>query len=282
MAKITAESVKALRDRTGVGMGKCKEALEQAEGDAEKAIDILRKAGIASAVKKEGREANEGVVGFAESEKAVSIVEFNTETDFVAQNDKFKLFVKDVCMEACLSLISSVEELLNRPYSKDPSITIDQYRALTMQSLGENILIKRVKIIEKTGSRSIGLYSHMGGKIVAAVVLSGAAGQEELARGIAMHAAAEAPDYLMPEEVPAEVKAREEDVAKGQMLGKPANMIDKIVEGKIKAFYEQTCLLYQKFIKDSSHSVSEVVEAEAKKIGTPLSIESFIRWKIGG
>ena len=128
MAKVTAESVKALRDRTGVSMGKCKEALDQAEGDAEKAIDILRKAGIASAVKKEGREANEGLVGFAESEDAVAIVEFNSETDFVAQNDKFKQFVKDVCMEACLAKISSVEELLNKTYSKDSSITVDTTR----------------------------------------------------------------------------------------------------------------------------------------------------------
>ena len=282
MAKVTAESVKALRDRTGVSMGKCKEALDQAEGDAEKAIDILRKAGIASAVKKEGREANEGVVGFAESDKAVAIVEFNTETDFVAQNDKFKQFVKDVCMEACLSQTSSVEELLNKSYSKDATITIDQYRALTMQSLGENILVKRVKIISKTDSMSVGLYSHMGGKIVTAVILSGATGQEDLARGIAMHVAAEAPDYLKPEEVPAEVKAREEDVARGQIQGKPANIIDKIVEGKIKAFYEQACLICQKFIKDNSLSVSEVVEAQSKVIGKPLSIESFIRWKIGG
>lgn len=280
--KISAESVKKLRDRTGVSMGKCKEALDQAGGDMEKAIDILRTAGMASAVKKEGREANEGLVGFAESAQTVAIVELNSETDFVAQNALFKQFLQEVCEEASKTQISSVEELLKRPYSKDPSITIDQQRSLTIQTLGENIQVKRIQILSKNPSLSVGLYSHMGGKIVSAVVLKGAAGHELLAREIAMHVAAESPEYLAPEAVPADVKAREEEIAKAQVQGKPANITDKIVEGKIKAFYDQVCLLCQKFIKDNARSVAEVVEAEAKKAGTPLSIQEFVRWKVGG
>jgi elongation factor Ts len=280
--KITAESVKKLRDRTGVSMGKCKEALEHSGGDEEKAIDFLRKAGIASAVKKESREANEGVIGFAESDKFVAVIEVNSETDFVAQNENFKEFIKELCLEASRLGISSVEDLLKLPYAKDPSITLDQHRAITMQSLGENIQVKRMLLIPKSNSRSVGLYSHMGGKIVTAVVLEGGAGHEALAKEIAMHTAAEAPDYLKPEEVPAEAKAREEEIARAQVVGKPENITDKIVEGKIKAFYDQVCLLCQKFIKDNSQSVAEVVAAEAKKTGTPLSVESFIRWKVGG
>ncbi len=280
--KVTAESVKRLRDRTGVSMGKCKEALEQAGGDEEKAIDVLRKAGIASAVKKEGRDANEGLIGFAESDKAVAVIEVNSETDFVAQNETFKQFIKDICLQAAELQISSVEELLKQPYSKDKSITLDQQRALIMQSLGENIQVKRIAIIPKESSKSVGLYSHMGGKIVTAVVLLGASGHELLAREIAMHTAAEAPDYLKPEEVPSEVRAREEDIAKAQIQGKPADIVDKIVAGKIKAFYDQVCLLGQKFVKDNSLSIAEVVAAEAKKTGVPLSVESFIRWKVGG
>lgn len=282
MTKVTAEMVKQLRERTGVSMSKCKEALDQAGADMEQAIDILRKAGMASAVKKEGREVNEGLIGFAESADKVAIIEVNSETDFVAQNEKFKQFIKDVCLQACEANVSSVEELSNLPCSKDPSITIDQYRALTIQSLGENIQIRRILVLSKKEDLSIGLYSHMGGKIVTAALISGASGHESIAREIAMHIAAESPDYLDPSEVPADVKEREEEIAKAQIQGKPANMVEKIVEGKIKAFYDQVCLVCQKFIKDNALTVAAVVEAEAKRSGKPLSLQSFIRWKVGG
>lgn len=282
MKKVTAEMVKELRDRTGVSMGKCKEALDQTGGEMEQAIDFLRKAGMASAVKKEGREALEGLIGFAESDKAVAIVEVNSETDFVAQNEKFKQFVKDICTEASEMKASTVEELLNSKYSKDSSITLDQYRALTIQSLGENIKVKRMMIIPKADDVSVGLYSHMGGKIVTATILQGSAGHEVIAREIAMHIAAESPEYLQPSDVPAEIKEREADIAKAQIQGKPANMVEKIVEGKLKAFYDQVCLVCQKFIKDNALTVAAVVDAEAKRSGKPLSIQRFVRWHVGG
>ncbi len=280
--KITAEMVKELRDRTGVSMGKCKEALEQSSADMEKAIDFLRKAGMAGAVKKEGREVNEGLIGFSESDKAVAIIEVNTETDFVAQNERFKQFLKDVAAEAADALISSLEDLLKKPYSKDKSLTVDQYRALTMQSLGENIQMKRLLLLPKGADVSVGIYSHMNGKIVTAVVLAGGAGAESLAREIAMHTAAESPDYLRPEEVPHDVRVREEEIARGQVQGKPANIVDKIVEGKLKAFYDQVCLICQKFVKDNSLTITDVLNAESKRLGKQLSIRSFVRWKVGG
>lgn len=281
-AKTTAEMVKELRDRTGVSMGKCKEALDLSGGDMEKAIDHLRKTGMASAVKKEGREVNEGLIGFSESAKAIALMEVNSETDFVAQNDRFKQFIKDVSMDAANSLPASLDAFLKQPYSKDSSVTIDQHRALTIQSLGENIQIKRLSILPKSQDVSIGVYSHMGGKIVTVVTLSGGAGHEALARELAMHVAAESPDYLRPEEVPADVKAREEEIARGQVQGKPANIVDKIVEGKLKAFYDQVCLINQKYVKDNAMSITDVLNAESKKLGKTLSIKSFMRWKVGG
>lgn len=282
MKKVTAEMVKELRERTGVSMGKCKEALDQSQGDMEQAIDFLRKAGMASAVKKEGREALEGLIGFAESDKAIAIVEVNSETDFVAQNEKFKEFLKDLCLEACEMKSATVEDLLLAKYSKDSSITIDQYRALTIQSLGENIQVKRMLVIPKSEKTSIGLYSHMGGKIVTAAILEGSSGHESVAREVAMHIAAESPEYLHANDVPADIKERETEIAKAQLQGKPANMIEKIVEGKLNAFYDQVCLARQKFIKDNDLTVAAVVEAEAKRSGKPLSIQRFVRWRVGG
>jgi len=257
------------------------EALDQAQGDMEKAIDILRKSGMASAVKKEGRETKEGVIGCGEGKEAIALVEVNSETDFVAQNDKFKKFVQDIALEVAETKPASLDVFLSQKYRKDTSITIDQYRALVIQSLGENIQIKRLQIFPKSAQNSLGIYSHMGGKIVTVVELDGGAGQEAFARDIAMHVAAESPDYLRPEEVPEGVRAREADIARGQVTGKPANIVEKIVEGKLKAFYDQVCLLGQKFVRDNSVSVAELVEKEGKRLGKPLAIRRFIRWKIG-
>src|ERR1700733_7871385 len=135
-AKVTSDMVKELRERTGVGMGKCKEALDATGGDMEKAIDFLRKAGMASAVKKEGRETKEGLIGSAESGSAIALIEVNAETDFVTQNEKFKEFLRDICADAAEAKPASLEAFLNQKSRKDPKITLDQYRALVMQSLG--------------------------------------------------------------------------------------------------------------------------------------------------
>jgi len=281
MSKVTAELVKSLRDRTGVSMGKCKEALDQTNGDLEKAIDYLRKAGIASAVKKEGRETKEGIIGFAESKKAIAIIETNTETDFVAQNERFKHFVHDICMQAAETMPSSLEEFLHQPFKGDSATTIDQARSLLVQSLGENIKLKRLIIIPKAPGSSIGIYSHMGGKIVTLVEIEGAADEVHLAKEVAMHVAAESPDYLDSNAVPDAVKAREEDIARSQIQGKPPAIADKIIQGRMKAFYEQVCLLMQKYIKDNTITVAEFVEHQGKKVGKNLKIIRFLRWRLG-
>jgi elongation factor Ts len=280
--KVTAEMVKELRDRTGVSMGKCKEALDQAGGDMNAAIDILRKSGMASAVKKEGRETNEGLIGSAEGSKAVALIEVNAETDFVTQNEKFKQFLKDVAHEAAEHTPASLEALMALPYSKDRSINLDQYRALVVQSLGENIKVKRMMILRKSSDLSIGLYSHMGGKIVVAVELSGGAGQEALARDIAMHVAAESPEYLRPEDVPGDVIAKEEEIARSQVQGKPADIVDKIVKGKVKAFCDQVCLICQKYVKDNTITVEALLANEGKRLNKHLGLKAYHRWKVGG
>lgn len=278
---VTAAMIKDLRDRTGIAMGKCKEALEESKGDMDLAIANLRKAGMASAVKKEGRATNEGLIGTAETASVIALVEVNAETDFVAKNDRFRSFVESIAQEAAATAPKSLEDFLAQKYSKDTALTVDQYRATIVQTIGENIQISRVLILNKTTEKSIGVYSHLGGKIVTVVEITGTADQEALAKDIAMHVAAAAPEYLSPETIPSSVIANEEDIAKGQMVGKPANMIEKIVEGKIKAFYDASCLVRQKYIRDDSLTITELVNQRAKEINHPLTVTKFLRWNIG-
>lgn len=281
MKEITADMIKELRERTGVGMGKCKEALVLAEGDMEKAIDVLRKAGMASAAKKEGRETKEGIILSAEDKHRLVIAEANAETDFVVQNERFKHFLHDCVKQALESQAKSLADLIQQPYFKDKSITIEQYRNLVIQALGENIQLRRLETITKHPNSSYGIYSHMGGKLVVIVEIEGAADQEGIAKELAMHIAAENPDYLKPEQVPPDVIAREEEIARSQVQGKPANIVDKIVAGKVKAYTDQFCLLNQKYVKDNSVTVQQFLDICSKKVGKPLSVKCFWRWKVG-
>jgi len=279
---VTAALIKELRERTGVGMGKCKEALEGAKGDIEQAIADLRKAGLASAVKKEGRATNEGMIGVAESAKAIGLVEVNSETDFVARNERFQQFVADLATAVAHDSISNAEELAKHSISKNgQKHTVDQFRAELVQTIGENIQVRRVKAFPKKSDKSIGVYSHLGGKIVTLVEIGGANGEEALAKDIAMHVAAASPDYLSPEEIPAEMIAKEREIAEGQVKGKPANIVDKIVEGKLNAFYDASCLARQKYIRDDQLTIAELVAQRAKATGKPLKLVAFTRWNLG-
>lgn len=281
MATITPAMIKELRERTGVGMGKCKEALEEAKGDMELAIANLRKAGMASAVKKEGRETKEGMIGVAEQGPIVAIVEANAETDFVVKNERFKEFLNNIAQEVAKTHPSSLDAFLQQKYSKDPSITIDQYRATVVQTIGENIQIRRILTLKKTPDRSLGIYSHLGGKIVTVVEITGSGNEEAMAKDIAMHTAAAAPEYLSPDKIPQEVINNEKEIAKAQIQGKPANVIDKIVEGKINAYYDTSCLVRQKYIRDDTVTISDLVSRRSKEIGKPLTVTHFIRWSVG-
>ncbi|HRW58072.1 MAG TPA: translation elongation factor Ts [Chlamydiales bacterium] len=282
MSNITAEMIKDLRVRTGVGMSKCKEALVKADGDAEKAIEILRKEGMASAVKKEGRETKEGFVGYTETADAIIMVEVNAETDFVANHDNFKKFIEDLVTHAAKTRPASLEEFLKATCTReDKEITIDEYRNLLVQKFGENIQVRRIEVICKAEDASYGVYSHMNGKIVTVVEISGSKDAVDIAKSVAMHVAADSPEYLASEDIPANVKAKEEEIARSQIKGKPDFVVEKIVEGKLRAFAEQECLREQKFVKDPSVSVSQYVKNAGKEKGADLTISHFWRWKVG-
>lgn len=281
MANVTPGMIKELRDRTGVGMGKCKEALEEAKGDMELAIANLRKAGMASAVKKEGRETKEGMIGTSETNQTVAVVEVNAETDFVVKNDRFKQFLDNIAEEVAKTNPPSLEAFLKQKYSKEPGLTIDQYRATVVQTIGENIQIRRILTFKKAPDCSLGVYSHLGGKIVTVVEITGSNKEDALAKDIAMHTAAAAPEYLSPEKVPQEIINSEKDIARDQIKGKPANIVDKIVEGKINAFYDTNTLVRQKYIRDDSISITDLVNKRAKENGKPLTVTHFIRWTVG-
>ena len=279
--QITSEMIMDLRKRTGVGISKCKEALTEANGNIEEAVHILRKKGMASAVKKGGRETKEGLIGFAENDKVAYLVEVAAETDFVTQNQCFRDFLDKLCQEAVRSTPDSVDALLKETLTDQPSLTIEEYRTETVHALGENIQIKRILGFEKQDRTSLGIYSHMGGKIVCVVVIKGASDQIELARLLAMHIAAEAPDYLAPSAIPPSVIAKEEELARSQIQNKPAAVIDKIVQGKMKTYYQQSCLLCQNYIKDPSLTVAQFIEKEGEKTGNTLEVTEFVRWQIG-
>lgn len=280
MSKITPELIKELRERTGVGMGKCKEALVAASGDIELAIANLRKAGAASAVKKEGRATNEGVIATAEIDGAVALVEVLAETDFVVKNEKFQTFANKLADEAARSRPSSLEQFLAHRYTGGEGHTVEQYRASLVQTIGENIQIRRLLILKRRPNHSLGVYSHLGGKIVTAVEVEGCEEQEPFAKEIAMHVAAAAPDYLTKEEIPEKVIEHEREIAQSQCKGKPEFVVNKILEGKIRAFCEASCLLMQHYIRDDTITVEQLVERRAKEIGAPLKISRFLYWKV--
>lgn len=278
--EVTSDMIKKLRERTGVGMAKCKQALDSARGDMEKAIDILRKEGAASAVKKSTRETNEGLIGAKEDNKAIALVEVNAETDFVVKNEKFVGFVEMLVKDALEQVPASLDKFLQQ--SSKQGRTHEEMRIELVQSIGENIQIKRVQVIKKQPNASYGLYVHLGGKIITLVEISGSAAVGSLAKDIAMHVAAEAPEYLQPSEIPEAALAREKDIAMSQLQGKPAAMMDKILAGKLKAYGDQVCLLGQKYVKDNSVSVEQHVTAEGKKVGATLAVTKFLRWEVGG
>ncbi|PJD96259.1 MAG: elongation factor Ts [Parachlamydia sp.] len=273
---ITAAMIKELRERSGIGMGLCKKALEDANGDIELAITNLRKSGAASAVKKEGRITNEGIIGVAQNDKAVALVEVNAETDFVAKNERFKEFVQAIAEEIAKTAPASLDAFLQQKYSKEPSLTIDEYRATIIQSIGENIQVKRFKVIPKKADTSVGVYSHLGGKMVTVVEIEGSNQFQKIAEDIAMHVAAAAPEYVNLEQVPADVVEREKEIARSQVKGKPDNIVEKIIESKLNSFYDSVCLARQKYIRNDALKIEDLV----KQSGQGLRLASFERWSV--
>jgi elongation factor Ts len=282
---ITAEQVKKLRDHTGAGMMECKAALTEANGDFEEANTILRKRGLASAAKKAGRATSEGLIGHALSAdhfKGV-LVEVNCESDFVARTADFQQLIRDVLAE-----IDDMGDAASQTWLLDPDGPVRKRVAASIAKLGENMAVPR--FVRYAGKGYVGQYIHQGGKIGVQVEFAGVtpaiAGREELAtlvKEIAMQIAAASPSYVSRETVPADVLEKERTIYRAQMenSGKPANVIDKIVEGKLGAFYQQVVLPDQPSIRDPKMAVKDVLAAANKTLGASVTVSRFARLKVG-
>lgn len=253
---ISASLVKELREQTGAGMMDCKKALSECDGNLEAAVDWLREKGIAKAGKKEARIAAEGLADiFVNGNKAV-IVEINAETDFVSKNDEFKELIKTVGKTVLNSDAKTLEEA-NELATEEG--TIRDLMIAKTSKIGEKLDFRRLAVIEKNDDENFGTYLHMGGKIAVVTIVKGA--NEEVAKDVAMQAAAMKPKYVFKEDVPADEVAREREVLKEQAMneGKPAEIAEKMVEGRLNKYFKEICLSMQAFIKDGDIDVTKYV-----------------------
>lgn len=282
---ISAAEVKKLRDQTGAGMMDCKAALEEANGNFDEANTILRKKGLASAAKKAGRATSEGLIGNEVSaDHSVGVlVEVNCESDFVARTDDFQGLIKNIIAE-----INKAGEAASAAWLQDPAGPVHPLVAGAIAKLGENMAVPR--FVRYAGQGYVGQYIHLGGKIGVQVEFSGVtaevAAKDEfvaLVKEIAMQIAAASPSYASRTEVPADILEKEKAIYRGQMedSGKPANVVDKIVEGKLGSFYAQVVLVDQPSIRDPKLSVSQVITAANKSLGATLGVTRFARLKVG-
>ena len=270
---ITAGDIAKLRAQTGAGMMDCKKAMDEAGGDMEKAAEILRKKGIVKAAKRADKIAAEGTTLVKTSGNVAVVLEMNSETDFVAQNENFKTLVNNVADQILSAKPASLEELQKQ--TMDGKTVEEQIVGLS-GTIGEKITLRRFSLVEKTVADAFGAYIHMGGRISVLVLLTGTT-NEELARDVAMHIAATNPKYISREEVAVDVVNKEKEIYSEQLKtqGKPANIIENILKGKIDNFYGEVCLLEQSFIKDEEQKVGKYIEAKAPgaKIAKIVRIE---------
>lgn len=254
---IDAKSVAELRSKTGAGMMDCKKALTESNGDLEKAIDYLREKGIAKAAKKESRIAAEGLANIFTSDNKAVILEVNSETDFVSKNAEFTDMIKEIGEAVLKSDAKTLEETLLLPSSEG---TIADLIVAKTSKIGEKLSLRRLEVVEKTDTQNFGAYLHMGGKIAVLTLLEGA--NSDVAKDVAMQAAAMRPEYLKEEDIDAERIERERKVFTEQAIneGKPADIAAKMVEGRLKKFFKEICLLDEPFIKDGDIDVKTYVK----------------------
>ena len=273
MAQITASLVKELRERTGAGMMDCKKARTQTDGNIEAAIDYLRENGIAKAAKKADRIAAEGLSYIEVKGNKAVILEINSETDFVAKNEKFVALVKNVANAILAAEPKSLEEALQ---VQAEGGTVEAVINEGIATIGEKLSLRRFEVLTKTDADSFGAYSHMGGRIGVLTLVEGST-DEQAAKDVAMHIAALAPRYLDESEVPADVLEHEKKVLTEQALneGKPANIVEKMIVGRINKFLEEITVVKQKFVKDDSLTVEKFVASKGGKLA------KFVRYEVG-
>ncbi|MCX6998278.1 MAG: translation elongation factor Ts [Kiritimatiellaeota bacterium] len=277
MTEVSAALVKELREETSVGMMDCKQALVAAGGDKAQAIKILRERGLAVAGKKAARAAKEGVVAaeILQGGKVGVLIEVNCETDFVTRNDSFKELVRQL-------------QVMARTVPGELAAAARELVVAKIASIGENIIVRRNVRYEVPGEGVVASYIHLGGKVGVLVEvgcgLAASSAQDafrNLVKDITLHIAACNPQYLARQDVPAAVLQAEKEIYAKQVQNKPANIIEKIVVGKLEKFYSQTCLVEQGFVKDPEQSVTELLAAKGKELGDQLVIRRFARFQVG-
>lgn len=284
MANITAQMVKELRESTGAGMMDCKKALQEAEGNMEKAVDLLREKGLSKAAKKAGRVAAEGLVAIEmnDDNTVASMVEVNSETDFVAKNEDFKVFVKDA---ACMALATDKEDiasLLGETHRE--GITLQEVLNNRVAKIGEKLDFRRFAKVVTNGQ--VAGYIHGGGKIGVLVEMETEARDAkvlELGKDVAMQVAAMNPKYVSRDEVDAEYIAHETEVLTQQALneGKPANIVEKMVKGRLEKELKEVCLLEQTFVKNPDITVKQLVADVAKAVDSDIKVVKVVRFEVG-
>lgn len=279
MASISAQDVKALRESTGAGMMDCKKVLTEANGDPQKALELLRERGLSKAGKRAGRETSEGTISIAVEGKTSAMIELGCETDFVAKTDDFQTLAEEIATAIAKDPSASTPEQALALQLGDG--TVEDKVTNAAATMGENIALKRVERIESDSV--VGTYIHMGGKLGVVVALSGGSGGDysAVAKDLAMHVAAIDPTPIAIDRsgVPKDVLESEKSILRNQALqsGKPENIVDKIVEGRINKFYAENCLLEQAFVKDPDTTVAKMLAAN----DDGLEVSSFVRFKLG-
>ena len=272
---VTASQVMELRKKTGAGMMECKKVLTEANGDEEKAIVLLQERGMLKAAKKSDRIAAEGLVGsyITEDGKVGALVEVNSETDFVAQNAEFQAFVSDICKQVALNNPKDVEELLAQKSLVEADKTVNEVLTAKIAKIGEKLTIRRFQRYESAGL--VGSYIHGDGKIGVLVDMEGA--DVQLAKDICMQIAAANPEFLDEENVPADRLEKEKEILKAQVIneGRPENIAEKIVLGRLGKFYSEICLVDQEYVKDPNKKVKDLLKEHNAKVN------SFVRFERG-
>ena len=271
---ISAKLVKQLRERTGAGMMDCKKALTETDGDIDKAIDYLREKGIAKAAKKADRIAAEGLVHVEVKGNEAAIVEINSETDFVARNEGFQELVKEIANQILDTKPESVDALMETKLPNGQSV--DEKMKEAISTIGEKLSIRRFAVKSKSDNDAFGAYLHMGGRIGVLSVVEGST-DEEAAKDVAMHIAAINPKYVSSEQVSEDEINHEREVLKQQALneGKPANIVEKMVEGRLRKYLLEICAVDQNFVKDPDQTVEAFLKSKGGKL------VDFVRYEVG-
>ena len=289
---VTASMVKELREMTGAGMMDCKKALSATDGDFDKAIEFLREKGLATAEKKAGRIAAEGLVAttIKDGDKAAAIVEVNAETDFVAKNEVFQTFVKEVVEQAADTDAADIDAFKAEKWALDTSMTVDEKLAAMIAKIGENMNIRRFeKIVSEDGI--VVSYIHAAGKIGVLVEAKTESNDErvkEALKNVAMQVAALNPKYVATDDVPEEYKEHEKEILIAQAkndpknANKPENIIEKMITGRLAKELKEICLLEQEYVKaENKETVAKYLEMVSKEVGTPVELKRFVRFETG-